>query len=93
LAYNLVLRLTDELDAKKLIELGTLVQLIESPGFAPLRVQLMKQSEETKYLLKTLQGLLMILPQSKTYSVLKDRLDCVNITNFSLPYIEESKLL
>jgi len=29
----------------------------------------------------------MILPQSKTFNVLKTRLDCVNITGFSLPFI------
>ena len=29
----------------------------------------------------------MILPQSQTFNVLKTRLDCVNITNFSLPFI------
>ncbi len=49
----------------------------------------MKQSEENKYLIKTLQGILMILPQSKTFTVLKARLDCVNITNFSLPFVSE----
>ena len=31
----------------------------------------------------------MILPQSKTFNVLKTRLDCVNITNFSLPFIND----
>jgi hypothetical protein len=39
-------------------------------------------------LIKTLQGVLMILPQSKTFTVLKTRLDCVNITNFTLPFVE-----
>lgn len=48
----------------------------------------MKQNEENKYLIKTLQGLLMILPQSRTFNVLKTRLDCVNIANFSLPFVE-----
>ena len=31
----------------------------------------------------------MILPQSKTFILLKTRLDCVNITNFNLPFIDE----
>ena len=31
----------------------------------------------------------MILPQSRTFNVLKTRLDCVNITNFSLPFVGE----
>lgn len=51
----------------------------------------MKQTDDTKYLLKTLQGILMILPQSKTFTVLKTRLDCVNITGFNMPLIEEVK--
>ena len=42
LAYNLINSLTEELDSKKLIQLGTLVQLIESPSFVQLRIQLMK---------------------------------------------------
>ena len=49
----------------------------------------MKQTDETKFLIKTLQGLLMILPQSKTFGVLKTRLECVNITNYSLPFVED----
>jgi vacuole morphology and inheritance protein 14 len=93
LAYNLLNHLSDELDSKKLIQLGTLVQLIESPSFVQLRLQLMKQTEENKYLIKTLQGILMILPQSKTFTVLKTRLDCVNITNFSLPFVNDGQLV
>ena len=50
---------------------------------------MMKQNTKSKYLLKTMQGILMILPQSKTFNVIKSRLDCVNITNFSLPFIGE----
>lgn len=50
---------------------------------------MMKQNTKSKYLLKTMQGILMILPQSKTFNVIKTRLDCVNITNFSLPFIGE----
>jgi hypothetical protein len=38
-----------------------------------------------------LQGLLMILPQSKTFTVLKTRLECVNVTNFELPFIDEKQ--
>ena len=51
----------------------------------------MKQNKKSKYLLKTMQGILMILPQSKTFNVIKVRLDCVNITNFSLPFIGEEE--
>jgi hypothetical protein len=51
---------------------------------------MMKQNDETKFLIKTLQGILMILPQSKTFNVLKTRLDCVNITSFSVPLVEDN---
>ena len=34
----------------------------------------------------------MILPQSKTFTILKTRLDCVNITSFTMPLaIEDTK--
>lgn len=41
LAYNLIPRFTMiEMDTPKLIALGSLVQLIESPGFLNMRIQL-----------------------------------------------------
>ena len=41
LAYRLIPRLTMiEMDTPKLIALGSLVQLIESPGFIQLRIEL-----------------------------------------------------
>ena len=30
----------------------------------------------------------MILPQSKTFNILKTRLDCINITNNTLPFVK-----
>lgn len=55
LAYNLLPRFTlIEMDTNKLIALGSLVQLIESPGFVNLRIELTRQDESSKYLLKTL---------------------------------------
>ena len=80
---------TEEMSSKRYIQLGSLVQLLESPSFTHIRIQMMKQNDQTKYLIKTLQGILMILPQSKTFNVLKTRLDCVNITSFSLPLAED----
>lgn len=75
LAYNLLPRFTLlEMDTTKLIALGSLVQLIESPGFINLRIELTRQDENSKYLLKTLQGVLMLLPLSKSFQSLKKRL-------------------
>jgi len=68
LAYNLLPRFTlIEMDTNDLIALGSLVQLIESPGFINLRIELTRQDEGSKYLLKTLQGVLMLLPLSKSF--------------------------
>lgn len=68
LAYNLLPRFTlIEMDTNNLIALGSLVQLIESPGFINLRLELTRQDEGSKYLLKTLQGVLMLLPLSKSF--------------------------
>lgn len=68
LAYNLLPRFTVmEMDTNKLIALGSLVQLIESPGFINLRIEMTRQDEASKYLLKTLQGVLMLLPLSKSF--------------------------
>ena len=68
LAYRLIPRFTQiEMDTPKLIALGSLVQLIESPGFINLRIELTRENANTRYLLKTLQGILMLLPLSKSF--------------------------
>jgi vacuole morphology and inheritance protein 14 len=91
LAYNLIPRFTEiEMDTPKLIALGSLVQLIESPGFLNLRIELTRQDEQTKYLLKTLQGILMLLPLSKSFQSLKKRLQCIEIAPFELATVEEN---
>ena len=85
LAYRLIPRFTQiEMDTPKLIALGSLVQLIESPGFINLRIELTRQDQQTKYLLKTLQGILMLLPLSKSFQSLKKRLQCINIAPFEI---------
>ena len=77
------------MDTPKLIALGSLVQLIESPGFIHLRIELTRQDQHSKYLMKTLQGILMLLPLSKSFQSLKKRLQCINIAPFELGCEEE----
>ena len=90
LAYRLIPRFTQiEMDTPKLIALGSLVQLIESPGFIHLRIELTRQDTHSKYLMKTLQGILMLLPLSKSFQSLKKRLQCINIAPFELGCEEE----
>lgn len=58
-----------------LLQLDKLVHLIESPVFIQLRMQLMaSHSRGFSDLLRTLYGLLMILPQGEAYKVLSSRL-------------------
>ncbi|KAI1285478.1 Protein VAC14 -like protein [Halotydeus destructor] len=69
-----------------LAEVDQLVQLIESPVFAFLRLQLL-DLERNHDLVKTLYGLLMLLPQSDAFHILRKRLQCVP----NLRLIEESR--
>ncbi|KAG8179485.1 hypothetical protein JTE90_027197 [Oedothorax gibbosus] len=59
-----------------LTEIDKLVQLIESPIFTYLRLQLL-DAQENPYLVKSLYGLLMLLPQSEAFHTLRKRLACV----------------
>ena len=63
--------------------------MIESPGFIHLRIELTRQDQHSKYLMKTLQGILMLLPLSKSFQSLKKRLQCINIAPFELGCEEE----
>lgn len=59
-----------------LTEIDWVVQLVESPVFVSLRMRLL-DSNNNQYLLQSLYGLLMILPQSEAYQRLGHRLDQV----------------
>lgn len=55
-----------------------LIQLIESPIFAALRLTLVSQNRtEAQQLSQALFGLLMLLPQTEAFFLLKNRLQCV----------------
>ena len=78
-ASSLVQKFADiEITAGLLKEIDKLVQLIESPIFSFLRLQLLVPHEHAS-LVRTLYGLLMLLPQSTAFSCLKDRLSCVPV--------------
>lgn len=59
-----------------LTEIDKLVQLIESPIFTYLRLQLL-DSPQQSFLVKSLYGLLMLLPQSEAFHTLRTRLACL----------------
>ncbi|RDA83339.1 hypothetical protein CP532_5224 [Ophiocordyceps camponoti-leonardi (nom. inval.)] len=77
-AYHL-LQVFGELDitVNLLIQVDKLVQLIESPVFTYLRLQLL-EPEKYPYLYKCMYGILMLLPQSSAFAALKNRLNSVS---------------
>ncbi|MBN3317880.1 VAC14 protein, partial [Atractosteus spatula] len=76
-AYDLIQKFGDlEVTVDFLMEVDKLVQLIESPIFTYLRLQLL-DVENNPYLIKALYGLLMLLPQSHAFQLLSHRLRCV----------------
>jgi len=64
-----------------LVQIDKLVQLIESPVFTYLRLQLL-EPEKYPHLYKCLYGLLMLLPQSSAFMSLRNRLNAVNSAGF-----------
>ncbi|XP_075262730.1 protein VAC14 homolog isoform X2 [Convolutriloba macropyga] len=67
-----------EIDVDILNEVDKLVQLLESPIFANLRLQMLEMSDsEQPHLVKAMYSLLMLLPQTAAYSLLRDRLSCI----------------
>ncbi|CAL1588150.1 unnamed protein product [Knipowitschia caucasica] len=76
-AYDLIQKFGDlEVTVDFLMEVDKLVQLIESPIYTYLRLQLL-DVENNPYLIKALYGLLMLLPQSQAFQLLSHRLRCV----------------
>lgn len=64
------------LGAEVLVQVDRLVQLLETPAYAFLRLQLLEPSRNPD-LLKSLYGLLMLLPQSSAFKTLSARLQSV----------------
>jgi len=65
-----------EITVNFLVEMDKLVQLLESPIFLYLRLQLL-EPERHPFLFKSLYGLLMLLPQSTAFETLRTRLNSV----------------
>ncbi|KAE8156942.1 vacuolar protein 14 C-terminal Fig4p binding-domain-containing protein [Aspergillus tamarii] len=77
-AYNLLQVFAElEMTVNNLIQIDKLVQLLESPVFTYLRLQLL-EPENYPYLYKCLYGVLMLLPQSSAFAALKNRLNSVS---------------
>ncbi|KAJ5125299.1 hypothetical protein N7448_004625 [Penicillium atrosanguineum] len=81
-AYNLLQIFAElEMTVNMLIQIDKLVQLLESPVFTYLRLQLL-EPERYPYLYKCLYGVLMLLPQSSAFAALKNRLNSVSNIGF-----------
>ncbi|EJD53971.1 ARM repeat-containing protein [Auricularia subglabra TFB-10046 SS5] len=81
-ASNLLLIFADlEITVGLLVQIDKLVQLIESPVFTYLRLQLL-EPEKHPFLFKCLYGLLMTLPQSTAFVSLRNRLNAVSSMGF-----------
>ncbi|KAJ4888475.1 Protein VAC14-like protein [Raphanus sativus] len=73
----------EDINVKFLVQLDKLIRLLETPIFTYLRLQLLEPGRFT-WLLKTLYGLLMLLPQqSAAFKILRTRLKTVPTYSFS----------
>jgi len=81
-AYHLLQIFAElEMTVNMLIQIDKLVQLLESPVFTYLRLQLL-EPEKYPHLYKCLYGLLMLLPQSSAFAALKNRLNSVSAIGY-----------
>ncbi|KAI9604958.1 hypothetical protein H4Q26_002928 [Puccinia striiformis f. sp. tritici PST-130] len=65
-----------------LIQVDKLVQLLESPVFTSLRLQLL-EPDKYPFLYKALYGILMLLPQSSAFATLRNRLGAVSTLGYA----------
>lgn len=81
-AYHLLQIFAElEMTVTMLIQIDKLVQLLESPVFTYLRMQLL-EPERYPHLYKCLYGVLMLLPQSSAFAALKNRLNSVSAIGY-----------
>lgn len=85
LSYKIINKMVKyEISINTLIQLDLLIQLLETPVFAKLRLDLLDPVSNI-YLFKCLYGLLMLLPQSNSFKILQNRLNSISsITNLPL---------
>ncbi|KAI8146760.1 vacuolar protein 14 C-terminal Fig4p binding-domain-containing protein [Fennellomyces sp. T-0311] len=82
LAANMLQIFADlEVTVTMLIQLDQLVQLLESPAFTYLRLQLL-EPDKYPHLFKCLYGIFMLLPQSSAFSTLRSRLNSASSLGF-----------
>jgi vacuole morphology and inheritance protein 14 len=76
-----------------LMQIDKLVQLLESPIFIRLRLHLLEvDTKNHADLLKSLYGLLMLLPQSQAYKTLSDRLATVSSLHMHVGFAQTNSV-
>ncbi|KAK9466068.1 vacuolar protein 14 C-terminal Fig4p binding-domain-containing protein [Lipomyces arxii] len=81
-AFHLLQIFADlEITVTLLIQVDKLIQLLESPVFTYLRLQLL-EPEKYPFLYRCLYGLLMLLPQSSAFATLRNRLNSVSAIGY-----------
>ncbi|KAK9473338.1 vacuolar protein 14 C-terminal Fig4p binding-domain-containing protein [Dipodascopsis tothii] len=92
-AFHLLRIFADlEITVSLLIQVDKLIQLLESPVFTYLRLQLL-EPERYPFLYKCLYGLLMLLPQSNAFATLRNRLNAVSAIGYMhIPGKTKSKI-
>ncbi|EGG10056.1 uncharacterized protein MELLADRAFT_47164 [Melampsora larici-populina 98AG31] len=83
-AFNLLSILANDMEITVglLIQVDKLVQLLESPIFTSLRLQLL-EPDKYPFLYKALYGILMLLPQSSAFATLRNRLGAVSTLGYA----------
>lgn len=79
LAYNIIYSFGElSIQVSFLLQITKLINLLESPIFVSLRLQLL-EGQQYPYLLKSMYGLMMLLPQGKAFNVIKHRLKNIHM--------------
>jgi len=77
-----------EVTVEMLTELDRLVQLLESPIFTFLRMELLDGDQD---LVSAMYGLLMLLPQSEAFRIIQNRLACVPHIQIKAKHTKKNK--
>ncbi|CAD8103694.1 unnamed protein product [Paramecium sonneborni] len=89
LAYNIIISFSEvEVNQYILLEIAQLINVLETPVFIFLRLQLLEYDSHP-FLMKCLFGLMMLLPQGPAFNTLRHRLK--NVSNAQIQSLQQDK--
>ncbi|CAD8081924.1 unnamed protein product [Paramecium primaurelia] len=89
LAYNIIISFSEvEVNQYILLEIAQLINVLETPVFIFLRLQLLEYDSHP-FLMKCLFGLMMLLPQGPAFNMLRQRLK--NVSNTQIQSLQQDK--